>query len=164
MNKALQDALNGQIKHEFYSAYVYLSMSAYAESLNRKGFARWLRVQAQEEVKHAMKFFDFIHDRADQVILQGIEPPPTKFKSLLEVFQKALAQEQKISGLINGLYDLAVAKKDYPAQALLQWFALEQVEEEKSAAEIVEQLKLVGAEAIGLFLLDKELGERKTEE
>jgi ferritin len=164
MNKALQDAMNEQIRHEFYSAYVYLSMSAYAESLNRKGFARWLRVQAQEEVKHAMKFFDFIHDRADQVVLQGLEQPPTKFKSLLEVFQKALAHEQKISGLINKLYDLAVAKKDYPAQALLQWFAVEQVEEEKSTAEIVEKLELVGDEALGLFLLDKELGERKDEE
>lgn len=164
MIKALQDAMNEQIKHEFYSAYVYLSMSAYAESLNRKGFAHWLRMQAQEEVKHAMKFFEFIHDRAGQVALEAIEQPPVKFKSLLEVFQKALAHEQKISGLINKLYDLAVAKKDYPAQALLQWFAVEQVEEEKSAAEILEQLKLVGDEGTGLFLLDKELAERAAEE
>jgi ferritin len=163
LNKALQDAMNNQIQHELYSAYLYLSLSAYAESLNRRGFAHWLRVQAQEEVKHAMKFFDFIHDRGGRVILQAIDQPSAKFKSLHEVFQQALAHEQKISGLINKLYELAVAKKDYAAQALLQWFVTEQVEEEKSAAEIVEKLGFIGNQPSGLLMIDKELGERTAE-
>ena len=160
MNKALQDAMNDQIKHELYSSYVYLSMSAYCESVNLPGAAQWLRVQAEEEIEHAMKFFDHIVERGGQVILQAIEQPPTDFDTLLAVFQAAHAHEKKVTGLINELYDLAVQEKDYPAQALLQWFATEQVEEEKSTSEVVATLEMIGDDPAGLVMLDRDLGSR----
>lgn len=164
MNKALQDAMNDQIKHELESAYIYLSMAAYCESVNMAGAAHWMRLQAQEEVGHAMRFFDHINERGARVTLQAIEQPPTEFESLLDVFQRALAHEQKITGLINKIYDLAMQEKDYPAQALLQWFVVEQVEEEKSAGDIVATLEMIGDQPAALVLLDRELGARTPEE
>lgn len=160
MNKALQEALNDQIGNEFYSAYAYLSMSAYCESINMSGFAHWLRVQAQEEAGHAMRFFDHIIQRGGRVALQAIEQPPTEFGSLLDVFETAYAQEQKVTGQINRLYDLAMEARDYPAQALLQWFATEQVEEEKITSELVAKLKMIGDQPAALVMLDRELGAR----
>src|SRR5215212_8304722 len=108
LNKTVQDAINQQIKHEFYSAYLYLSMSAYYETLNLPGFAHWMRLQHQEELTHAMKFFDFINDREGSVELQAIEQPPSEFQSPLDIFQQSLEHERKISGLIHRLYELAV--------------------------------------------------------
>ncbi|MFQ5857735.1 MAG: ferritin [Anaerolineae bacterium] len=164
MNKASQNAMNDQIRHELESAYVYLSMAAYCESVNMTGAAHWMRLQAQEELDHAMRFFDHIIDRGGRVILQAIEQPPGEFESLLDVFQGALAHEQKVTGLINQIYDLAVQEKDYPAQALLQWFVVEQVEEEKSAGEVVATLEMIGDDPAALYALDRELGTRVPEE
>ncbi len=163
MDKALRDAMNDQIKHELYSAYVYLSMSAYCESINMPGAAHWMRLQAQEEVAHAMKFFDFLIDRGEKVTLQAIDQPPTEFESLLDVFEKALAHERHVTGLINKIYDLAIQQPDYSAQALLQWFVTEQVEEEKSADDVVQTLKMVGDHPAGLVIVDRELGARVPE-
>jgi ferritin len=164
LSKKLERALNEQITHELESAYVYLAMCAYFEVQNLRGMAHWMRLQAQEEVGHAMKIFDFINDRSGRVELGAIEKPPVEFKSPLDAFQKALAHEQKITGLINKLYDLADDEDDYPTEVMLQWFIDEQVEEEKSAGEVVEQLKLIGTQGAGLLILDKHLGERKSED
>jgi len=160
LNNVIQDAINEQLKQEFYSAYLYLSMSAYCESINLPGFAHWMRLQHQEELAHAMKFFDFVNDREGSVELQAIDQPPSEFQSPLDIFQQALEHERKISGLIHRLYELAVKEKDYPTQTLLQWFIAEQVEEEKNASQIVEQLKMTGGNSTALLLLDRELAAR----
>jgi ferritin len=160
MKQALQDKMNDQIKHELYSAYLYLSMAAYCESITMPGAAHWMRLQAQEEVAHAMKFFDFINDRGGRVVLHAIDQPPTEFDSLLDVFEKALAHEKQVTGLINNIYDLAMKEQDYAAQALLQWFVTEQVEEEKSADDVVQTLKMVDGQPAGLVIVDRELGAR----
>jgi ferritin len=162
LNKTVQYAINQQIKHEFYSAYLYLSMSAYYETLNLPGFAHWMRLQHQEELTHAMKFFDFVNDREGSVELQAIEQPPSEFQSPLDIFQQSLEHERKISGMIHRLYELAVREKDYPTQALLQWFITEQVEEEKNASQVVEQLKMTGGDTTALLMLDRELAARTT--
>lgn len=160
LSKALQDAINEQIKNELYSAYLYLSMSAYSEMSNLPGFAHWMRLQSQEEVEHAMKFFDFVNDRGGHVMLQAIDQPPVEFKSSLDMFQKTLEHERKVTGLINQLYELALKENDYPTQVMLQWFIDEQVEEEKNAAQIVETLKMVGDTPQALIMFDRELGRR----
>ena len=161
LKKTIQDAMNEQIKDELYSAYLYLSMSAYCEEANLPGFAHWMRVQAQEEVSHAMKFYHFIYERGGRVILKAIGQPPTEFQSPLDIFEQTLGHEQKVTGLINDLYTLAVEEKDYASQAFLQWFVTEQVEEEASATQIVEILKMIGDKGHALLLLDRELGGRQ---
>lgn len=161
LNKTVRDAINEQIKNEVFSAYLYLSMSGYFEAANLPGFAKWMRVQYEEELQHALKFFDFVHDRGGRVKLAAIDQPMSDFQSPLDVFQHALAHEQKVTGMIDNLYGLAVKENDYPAQVLLQWFISEQVEEEKNADLIVEQLKLIGDNGNGLLILDRELGTRK---
>jgi ferritin len=160
LSKTIQDAMNEQIKNELYSAYLYLSMSAYCEAANLPGFAHWMRVQAQEEVGHAMKFYDFIYERGGRVVLQAIDQPPVEFQSPLHVFEQTLEHEQKVTGLIHDLYTLAVEEKDYASQAFLQWFVTEQVEEEGSATQIVETLKIIGDKGQALVMLDRELGKR----
>lgn len=164
LSKRLQDALNEQIVHELESAYVYLAMTAHFEAANLRGFAHWMQLQRLEELQHAMKIFDFVHDRGGRVVLGAIGKPPSEFKSALDVFQKALAHERKITGLIHKLYELAVKENDYPTQVMLHWFIDEQVEEEKSAGEVAEQLKRIGSDSAGLFMLDRKLGERKAED
>ncbi|MCL6641738.1 MAG: ferritin [Candidatus Bipolaricaulota bacterium] len=164
LSKRLEKALNDQIVRELESAYVYLSMCAYFEAQNLRGMAHWMRLQAQEEIKHAMKIFDFVNDRGGRVELGPIAKPPVEFRSPLDAFQKALAHEQKITKCINDLYDLADDEDDYPTEVMLQWFIDEQVEEEKSASEVVEQLKLVGESGAGLMILDQKLGQREDEE
>nr|MBC7245557.1 ferritin [Chloroflexota bacterium] len=163
LNKKLQEAMNEQIKNELYSGYLYLSMSAYFEANNLPGFAHWMRLQAAEEQAHALKFFDFIVDRGGRVVLQTIDQPPVEFKSPLAVFENTLEHEQKVTALINKLYELAIAEKDYPAQVMLQWFINEQVEEEKNASQIVETLKMAGEKGQALLMLDHQLGERGKE-
>ena len=163
LSKTIQDALNQQIKHEFYSSYLYLSMSAYFEASNLPGFARWMRIQSQEEHEHAMKFFDFVNDRGGSVELQALDQPPGEFQSPLDVFQQALEHERKVTGLINRLYELAVKEGDYATQVRMQWFVTEQVEEEKNAGQIVEQLKMTGGQPAALLLLDNVLGGRTAE-
>ncbi len=164
LGTAVQEALNEQIKHEFDSAYIYLSMAAYCESANLPGFANWLSVQAREEVEHAMKFYTFIHDRGGRVQLRALDQPPTEFGSVLGVFEQALAHEQKISGLINQLYGLAAGEQDYASQAFLQGFVTEQVEEEKITSQVVERLKLAGDSKHALLLVDRELSDRQDED
>jgi ferritin len=164
LGKAVEDAMNEQIKNEFFSAYQYLSMAAYCESENLPGFAQWMRMQSQEETEHAMKFYDFILDRNGRVVLQAIEAPVVEFGSPLEVFEQALEHEQKVTAMINELYGLAVRENDYASQTFLQWFVTEQVEEEKNAGDVVETLRMVGDKSEALFLLDRELGRRETDE
>jgi len=161
LSKTLETAINDQIKHELYSAYLYLSMSAYLEANNMPGSARWMRLQSEEETSHAMKLFDYMYDRGNRVVLQAIDQPPSEFGSVLDIFEKALEHEQKVTSLINSIYELAVKENDYPTQVELQWFITEQVEEEKSAGDIVDQLKMVGDHGPSMLMLDRALGARE---
>ena len=160
ISQKVQDALNRQCNREMYSAYLYLSMSAYFQSLNLKGFASWMRVQTQEEMVHAMKFYDYVVQRGGRVILADIEAPPTEWKSPRDAFDKTYEHEQKVTGLINDLMNLAIAEKDHASVNFLQWFVTEQVEEEESSSEVAERLKLIGKDSNSLLMLDKELGQR----
>ncbi len=160
ISKAMQDAINEQIKNEFYSAYLYLSMAAHYEAANLKGFAHWMRAQAKEEQGHAMKFYDYLFDRGGCVTLQAIPQPPVEWKSSLDVFQQVYEHEQKVTGMIENLYALASEENDYASQIMLQWFITEQVEEEKNASDIVEQIKRVGEQGPTLMLLDRQLAAR----
>lgn len=163
LSKKLQDALNDQITSELYSAYVYLAMSAHLTGANLPGFARWMRLQSQEEYSHAMKIYDFVLQRGGRVVLKPVDQPPAQYKSPLDVFQQALKHEQKVTGMISRLYELAIKENDYPTQIMLQWFVTEQVEEEHAAGDVVEQLKMIGNEPTALFLLDQQLGTRGAE-
>ena len=160
ISKKMEDALNEQVNAEMYSAYLYLSMESYFRSLNLNGFANWMRVQTQEEMMHAMKIYDFISERGGKVILKVIEGPPTEWKSPLAVLEAVYKHEQKVTGLINKLVDLAIEEKDHATNAFLQWFVNEQVEEESSADEIVQQMKNMENAPGGMFMLDRELGQR----
>lgn len=160
MNKTIQDAISEQIAREFSSGYLYLSMSAYFQSINLPGCAQWMRIQYQEEINHALKLFDYVHERQGHVSLQAIEQPKSKFKSALDVFEQALSHEQEVSTTINKLYALTQKENDYPTQIALQWFITEQVEEEKSAGVIVEQIKMIGENKVALLMLDRQLGAR----
>jgi ferritin len=161
LSDSVQGAINKQINHEFASAYVYLSMSAYFERTNFEGFASWARVQSQEEIVHAMKLFDYLNDRGGVVRLHAVPEPPNEFASPLSVFERALDQEKQVTKLIHELYEFAADERDHPTQVALEWFIQEQVEEEKSISVIVEQLRMVGDNGTGLLLLDRELGARK---
>ncbi len=160
LSKKMQDAINQQISAEISSAYLYLAMSAYCAAGNRPGSAHWMRVQWQEELSHAMKLFDYINDRGGRAVLKAVAQPPTDFKSLLDVFQQVLEHEREVSTMIHRLYEAAVKENDYPTQIMLQWFISEQVEEEKTATEIVEQLKLIGEHGGAVIMLDRHLAKR----
>jgi ferritin len=160
LNRNLEAAINDQIKHELYSAYLYLSMSAWAESNNMPGAAKWLGKQAQEEQEHALKFYGYVHDRGGKVTLQAIPQPPAEWTSMLDVFEQVKEHEAKVSGLIHRLYEISLKENDYASQVMLQWFVTEQVEEEKSAATIVDALRHVGTQGAALFMVDRWLGER----
>ena len=160
ISKKMQDALNGQINAELYSAYLYLSMEAYFQSQNLAGFANWMRVQTQEELMHAMKIYDFVNERAGRVLLKSIAQPPTEWESSLAVFEAVYKHEQKVTGLINDLVNLAVDEKDHATNSFLQWFVNEQVEEEDSAGKVLGQLKLVKDSPQAVFMMDKEMGLR----
>lgn len=160
LSTKMQDAFNRQLNEELFSSYLYMSMSAYFESANLKGMASWMRVQAQEELAHAMKFFSFIHERDGQAVLTGIEGPKTEWSSALDAFEDTYKHECKITGLINDLVESSLAEKDYAANAFLQWFVTEQVEEEASAKEVRDKLRFVGDDNVVLFMLDQELGQR----
>jgi len=161
LGNKMEKALNGQVNAELYSSYLYLSMSAYFESLKLRGFANWMRVQAQEEVVHAMKIYDHIIERGGRVILPAVEAPPTEWDSPLAVFEQVYSHEQKVTGLINDLVDLATSENDPATKSFLQWFVDEQVEEEDSANQVLQKLKLVGEAPDGLFMIDGELAERE---
>jgi ferritin len=160
ISKKMENALNGQVNAEMYSAYMYLSMESYFKSLNLNGFANWMRAQTQEEMMHAMKIYDFINERGGRIILKTIDGPPTKWESPLAVFEATYTHEQKVTGLINDLMDLAIEEKDHATNTFLQWFVNEQVEEEASADELVQQLKMMENAPGGMFMLDRELGQR----
>lgn len=160
IGKKMEKALNEQINAELYSAYLYLSMVAYFESVNLTGFATWMRVQTQEEIMHAMKMYDFINERGGRVILTAIDTPPAEWDSPLAAFEAAYAHEQIVTGRINDLVNLAVEGKDHATNAFLQWFVNEQVEEETSADNVVRNLKMAQDAPGALFMLDRELGQR----
>jgi ferritin len=160
LSDRMQAALNDQINAEIFSSYLYLAMAAYFQESSLSGFAQWMKVQALEELTHAMKFYTFVNDRGGRVLLTSIAGPPTEWASPLAVFQEALGHEQKVTGMINHLVDLAMEAKDHATDTFLQWFVTEQVEEEASANEVVQKLKLMGEAQGGLFMLDQELGQR----
>ena len=160
LSEKMQDALNGQLNAELYSSYLYLSMHAYFKSINLDGFANWMYYQAQEELTHAMKFYDFMNQRGGRVKLLKIESPPDEWASPLKVFEATLTHEQKVTGLINELVEKALAEHDHATNIFLQWFVSEQVEEEESVGGVLEQLKLMGEAKGGLFMIDRELAKR----
>jgi ferritin len=161
MSRTMQDAMNEQMKHEFYSSYLYLSMSAFCDRSNLPGLARWMRAQAQEETKHAMKIFDHVLDRGGKVELQQLARPPADFASPKEVFEQAHQHERQVTAAINQVYGLAVDERDFASTAFLDWFVREQVEEEKTSGLLAEQFRMVGEDRPGLLMLDRELGQRK---
>ena len=161
LDQTVQEALNRHINEEFYASYLYLSMSAYCESEDLPGFAHWLRIQSQEEYAHAMNLYDFVQDRQGKVTLFPIEQPTVEFGSVLDVMEATLAHEQEVSRLINRLYELASQQSDYPTQVHLQAFITEQVEEEKTAADIIAKLRMIGEDFSSLLLLDNELATRQ---
>lgn len=163
LSKAMQDAINEQVRDELYSAYLYLSMAAYFEATSLPGFAAWMRAQSQEEVTHAMKLFDFVNERGGRVELHAIEQPPVEFESPRDIFETTYEHEQKVTGLIHDLYGLALEENDYAAQVMLHWFIDEQVEEEDSVSQILDTLERIGDKDQGLIMLDRELGQRGAE-
>lgn len=153
-------ALNDQINKELYSEYMYLSMAAYFDAKGLKGFANWMRVQVKEERSHAMMMYAYLNEAGGTAVMAPIDGPPTEFASPLDVFEKTLEHERFVTSRINALMDVAIEEKDHATQAFLQWFVTEQVEEEASAGELVDTLRLVGDQGQGLLMLDRELGQR----
>jgi ferritin len=160
LSEKMQDAMNEQIKWELYSAYLYMAMSAYYASTNLMGFANWMRVQAQEETVHALKFYDFINERGGRVELRAVDAPPKDWASPLAVFQDTCDHERIVTGRIGDLVDLARSLRDHASEIFLQWFVTEQVEEESSVDEVVQELKRIQDNSGALFMLDRELGQR----
>jgi ferritin len=160
ISEKVQKALNDQLNAELYSSYLYLSMNAYFKTANLNGFANWMYAQAQEELMHAMKFYDFINQRGGSVVLDKIDTPPAQWDSPKAVFEDTLKHEQKVTGLINALVETALSENDHATNIFLQWFVTEQVEEEDSVGDVLEQLKLLGDAKGGLFMMDRELGKR----
>ena len=157
----IEEEINNQIQEEFQSAYAYLAISAWFEEKNLSGFASWLKAQWQEEIEHGMKFYNHLIQRDGQPILQNIDKPKVQFDSPLKAFEFALEQEQHITKRINKMYNLAKEEDDYPLKNLLLWFIDEQVEEEEMVQDVIDKLKLVGEDGSGLYLLDREMGERQ---
>jgi ferritin len=161
MDAQLEKLIQEQIKNEWYSAYLYLSMAAYFESINLEGFAAWMYKQAGEEQVHGKKMFDFLIDLGIKVTLQAIAQPPATFQSPQDVFEKTLDHEKKVTALINGIADQADKMNDRPTKVFIQWFVTEQVEEEKNASKILDILKKIPANSAGIFQLDHQLGKRE---
>ena len=160
LSETLQNKLNEQINAELFSAYLYQAMGAYFEATDLNGFANWMDVQAQEEMTHARKIYDFVNERGGRVKLDSLDAPKNDWDSPLDAFEDAYEHEQKITGMINDLVDLAVAENDHATNSFLQWFVDEQVEEEDSVDEIVQKLKMVGESGGGLFMVNNELNQR----
>ena len=160
LSVSLQESFNEQINAELASAYLYLSMAAYFEDENLPGFAHWMRMQNEEETSHAMRFFDYVHDRGGRATLKAIEQPPSDFRDPLDVMERTLEHERKVTALINRMYQLAIEESDYAAQVMLHELINEQVEEEKVAEEIVDHLRIIDGDGSGLLILDGRLGER----
>ncbi len=160
LTKKVAAAMNDQLQKELQSAYVYLAMSSYTESLSLPGVSAWLRAQWEEELQHALKFYNYIIDRGSRPEFKTLTAPPAEYSSPLHVFEEALEHERAVTHSINDLYGLTTDEKDWASQAWLGWFVTEQVEEEKSVGQIVDDLKRVGDQGEGLYLLDKALGNR----
>jgi ferritin len=160
LSDKLLTLLNDQVNHEHYSSYLYLSMAAYFESKNLNGFANWMKVQSGEEYEHGMKFYEYIFDRGGKATLQTISAPPVEWNGAADLFDHVLQHEQKVTSLINTIYAEALKENDYPTQVMLHWFINEQVEEEKNAQQIVDQLAMIGGMPQGLMMLDRALAAR----
>lgn len=160
LNQKIEEALNAQINAEMWSAYLYLSMAAYCHSQGNPGMGKWFEVQFQEEQDHAKIFFNYVISRGRNVVLKPIEAVPTTWNSVLEVFESTLEHEQKVTALINNLFAITAAENDYATQSMLKWFIDEQVEEEETAQNIIDNLKMIKDNGYGLYMLDKELGAR----
>lgn len=157
ISKKMQEAINEQINAEMYSAYMYLSMSSHFQSQGLQGFANWMYVQWQEEMTHAVKFFNYVHERGGKVTLKEIKQPPYEWSSALEIMEASLEHEQHVTSLINKLVEISLEEKDYATNNMLQWYVKEQVEEEANVTAIVDELKMIGESKQGLLMLDKEL-------
>lgn len=155
------EAINSQIQKELDSAYIYLGMAAYFDGLNLPGFASWMKIQFEEELAHATKFYDFVNARGEKVILEALNQPPSDYQSPLDAFKSALKHEQYISNSINELYALAEKENDYASKQFLHWFIEEQVEEEENAGSVVDTLTMLEDNPQGILMLDRELGQRK---
>lgn len=161
-NEKLKKAINEQINKEFYSSYLYLAMAAHFDSKALPGFAQWMKVQASEEWAHGMKFYEFLNEVGAIVELSDIVLPPLKFGSPKEVFLQVLSHEQFVTASINAIYELALEEKDWKTEMMLQWFIKEQVEEEKNARDLIDQLEMAGPNSFGIMFMDKHvLGSRK---
>ncbi len=160
LSAKMTEAFNRQINAEFFSGYLYLSMSAFFKSRGLDGFASWMRQQCQEELFHGMKMFDFVNERGGRTMMTAIDQPATEWDSVLAVFAETLAHEQKVTGMINDLVNLAMDERDHASTIFLQWFVSEQVEEEATAGGIVDKLKLINNDPNGILMLDRELGQR----
>lgn len=160
MKEEMEKAFNKQVNAELYSSYLYLAMESYFQSISLAGFASWMRIQVQEELFHGIKMYDYIHERGGKAKLEAIAQPEEKWETPLAAFEQVLAHEQQVTGLINNLIDVALDVRDHAAKAFLDWFITEQVEEESTAGQIVDRLRLIGKDSSGLFLLDTELAKR----
>lgn len=160
LNKTMEAAINEQIKWELYSGYLYLSMSAWFASEGLPGFSHWMRLQGQEELIHAMKFYDYVLERGGKVELMAIDQPDREWKSAVAVLEQTLEHEQHVTARINDLMSTAQDEKDHAAVIFLQWFVEEQVEEEDSVGEVLDKLKLVSKDGAGMYMLDKEMAQR----
>ncbi len=160
LTKKMEEALNAQINAELFSAYLYLSMAAYFDSLNLTGFSNWMKVQEQEEKFHAQKIFDYISERGGRVVLEAIDKPAADWNSALHAFEESFKHEQYISKRINDLVELSRSENDHATYNFLQWYVEEQVEEESSVDNVVQKLKLVGDFGPGIFMVDQELAQR----
>ncbi len=160
LSERMAEALNVQLNKEMYSGYLYMAMSAACTSLGLKGFANWFMVQYQEEMAHAMKFYDYIHDQGNRVTLMTIDQPDIDFDSPLAMFEKTLAHEKFVTGLIQGLVDLAEEGNDSATRDFLQWYVKEQVEEEETAGKLLDRVRSAGNDEEALMNLDKELAGR----
>ena len=160
LSENMHQALNRHLNHELESSYIYLSMAASLNALNLPGASHWMHLQAQEELGHAMKFYDFIHNRDCKVTLSALPAPPSEWKTVLEIFEAALEHEKLMSGRINELVDLSLQEKDHASNSMLQWLVTEQIEEEATFTELIQKLRLVGDNGSGLFMIDQELGKR----
>jgi len=160
ISKKMEAELNIQLNREFYSAYLYLAMSAYCSKKGFNGAANWFSVQYQEEIAHAMKMFNYIKDQDAEVVLEKIDAPESDFNSILAAFEDSLAHERKMTTWLNELSDLAMKEKDHATYNMLQWYVTEQVEEEATVSEIIDKMKIVGDNGYGLYSIDQDLATR----
>ncbi len=160
IKKEVLDAMNEQINAETYSAYMYLSMAAYFENMGLEGFANWMKIQYQEESAHAIKFFNYVTERNGRVVLKAVAQPPVDFDGIVDVFEKTLEHEIKVTAMINNLVDVAIKANDHASQSFLKWYVDEQVEEEANVEKILSTLKLINGQGNGIFMMDRELGQR----